>query len=111
MKALALLCLVACSASQRHTTLAITTATLDAAEVGVVAYDETRQSAITGSCMSVVDCTAKLADYRAKRAAIWAQLTLAYNAVRDAWQLDSDASVATAVQAAAAIEKAVEAFR
>ena len=109
----ALLCLalVACSASQRHTSLAITTATLDAAQVGLVVYDAKHQADITSSCASAVTCTAELAAYRATRDEILGEMKVAYEAVKDAWKFDTDRSVATAVTAAVAIEKAIEGLK
>ena len=109
--ALLALALVACSATARHTALSTTTASLDAAQVGFVAYDAKHQAGITSNCASAVTCTAELAAYRATRAEILGELKVAYEAVKDAWKFDTDRSVATAVTAAVAIEKAVEALK
>ena len=108
------LALIACSATQRHTALNAATASIEAIDIGLVAYDDQRQTSIIAAC-SIADgkaaCDAQLVAYRAKRAKLLLQIKTTLEAIRDAWKLDNGPSAATALALAAAVEKAVEGFR
>ena len=108
---LACLALVACSASQRHTALSTTTASLDAAQVGFVAYDGEHQLALVAACPLAegkLPCQERLIIYRADRAKVLAAMIGAYKAVAAAWRLDTGPSVATAIAAGVAVEQAIK---
>lgn len=113
IRSILILSLVACSATARHTALSTTTASLDAAQVGFLAYDSEHQLSIVAAC-PVADgkapCEAKLVAYRAKRADVLASVVAAYEAVAAAWKLDTELSAANAIAAGIAVEKGIKAI-
>ncbi len=108
----ALLCLalVGCGASARHTALANTANVFGVVKTAFVACDGQHELAIVSACDAmapVADCTSKITAYRAERAKFLVALVAGYQAVVDAYRLDTDPSVAAAVVAAVSIRKAL----
>lgn len=98
--------LFGCGASSRLKTLDATMATLDSAEIGLMAFDQKHQNDIVNDCdpkATKADCQAKLDAYRAKRDTAVKALVAAYTALTAAFQVDDDPSAATAIAAAAVV--------
>lgn len=111
----ALLCLalVGCGASARHTALSNTVNVFGVVKTAFIAYDGPHELAIVNACDAkapVADCTDKLAAYRAERAKFLVALVAGYQAVVDAYRLDTDPSVAAAVVAAVSMKAALVAL-
>jgi hypothetical protein len=97
----AMLCAsVSCGASARQKTLLATLATVDGAEVGLVAFDRKYQDGIVAVATSEADGHAKLVAYRAQRDEVTKAITTAYVVLGQAFNLDTDASMAAALAAA-----------
>ncbi len=108
---IACLALVACGASQRQTTLANTVNAFGVVKTAFIAYDGQHEANIVNGCdvkAPAAECTAKLAAYRAERAKFLTALVAGYQAVVDAYRLDTDPSVAAAAVAAVSIRKALQ---
>jgi hypothetical protein len=87
----------------------MTTATLDAAQVGFVSFDGDHQLELVAACGGTkLDCQSTLVAYRARRTKVVTALVVAYQAVAAAWRLDNNVSVANAVAAGVAVEQAIK---
>lgn len=104
MRALILACLLVCMActnTQRQTTLKTTLVTVDAARDAFAAFDTTIEQSIVAQATSVADGEAKLAAYRADRTKIRTYFATAYHAIAAAAIANDDQSI-TSMQAAVA---------
>lgn len=98
--------LFGCGASTRLKTLDATLATVDSAEIGLMAFDQKHQNDIVNDCdpkETKAACQAKLDAYRAKRALFLKALGVAYDALTHAFTVDDDPSAANAIAAATAV--------
>jgi streptomycin 6-kinase len=103
VKALALVLLVACSASQRKDTLTAAEVTVDSAEIAFQKYDAAEQMNIVAAAPDKPTGQAALLAYRAKQTKVLLVFVAAYQSLAAAWKANDDASLATALAAAAAL--------
>lgn len=97
-----------CGASARQKTLTSTLVGLDSAEIGIVTFNKDYEDKIIADCRDDSTCTeaighARLLAYRASRDQIVTALKAAYAMLGQAFVLDTDASMANVVAAAAVI--------
>lgn len=84
----------ACASSTRESTIKAALVAVDASKEAYVAYDAHEQGEIVAAATSLEDGKAKLAAYRGKRAGVVKALTVAYQAIATAAQLNDDPSLA-----------------
>lgn len=83
-----------CAASQRESTIKAAMITVDASKEAYVVYDAHAQTEIVAKATSLDDGKAKLAEYRARREKLVKALTVAYQAIATAAQLNDEPSLA-----------------
>lgn len=99
MRYLLVLCLIACGASQRTTTIKTALVSVDASRDAFLAFEGTAEQAIVASATSAADSNTKLAAFRADRAKINNLFNAAYHTIAAAATANDDQSV-TSMQAA-----------
>jgi hypothetical protein len=110
VRALILICLVACgssAASKRETTIKATLTTIDGLSAGLVAYDGPHQLDIVGHAANREDALTQLSDYRKKRDKAEEVVIAAYKAVAAAATLDDDKSLSAMLAAALLVQQAL----
>lgn len=88
-----------CAAQTRESTIKAALVTVDASKEAYVTYDAHAQDQIVARATSLDDGKAKLAEYRAKRERVVKALTVAYQAIATAAQLNDDHSLAAVAAA------------
>lgn len=99
--------LAACGASARETTIRATLTSLDAAQVGFLAYDQQHQAYIVAHAADEATGAAQLADYRHKREPVEKAFIAGYQAVATAALVNDDHSLAGLLAAAVQVKEAL----
>lgn len=101
--ALVLALIVGCSPSERQKTLSTAYASVNAAAVAFVAYDDAHQAALVAEYNNPTDRMAALDGYRKKQAKVLAALLASFRAIAAALLVNDNPSLQTALAAVAIV--------